>query len=250
MINVTRSSLAPSSLNDPKIQDYLDQLDAYKQDQLLPLEQQTLSKPECNKSYRNADLFDLFEADFFNKCYLTEKLFITSWSMDVEHFIPRHERAELTYAWSNLYPADHDANMHKPNQTPVGGYLDPCDPTDDVEKEILYDIDIEGRIVNFEAADLTNIKAINTALLLERIHNGHTHDTRKKAADIQAAIHLKYIIVLEHINAWRKAVQEQNQADEFKSRRKLMGLLSRRSAYTMLMRSTKAVQGLPTGFLD
>ena len=250
MINVTRSSLAPDSLNDPKIQKYLDQLDAYKQDQQLPSAQQTLVKPECSKSYRNADLFDLFEADFFSKCYLTEKLFVTPWSMDVEHFWPRNEKPELTYAWSNLYPADHDANMHKPNQTPVGGYLDPCNPGEDVEKSIRYAIDIEGGAVHFEATDLTNQKAVNTAQLLQRVHNGHSYDTRKKAAEIQTAIQRKYIIVLEHINAWWKAVHEQNQVEEFESRRKLMRHLSRRSAYTMLMRSTKAVRALPDSFLD
>ena len=184
MINVTRSSLAPDSLNDPKIQEYLDQLDVYKQDQQLPSAQRTLVKPECSKSYRNADLFDLFEAGFFNKCCLTEKLFMTPWSMDIEHFWPRNEKPELTYAWSNLYPADHDANMHKPNQTPAGDYLDPCDPADDVEKDIRYAINIEGRSVYFEAVDPANVKAVNTAQLLERIHNGHTHDTRKKAVEL------------------------------------------------------------------
>lgn len=72
MINVVRSLQAPQSLSSAEIQDYLDKLEAYKNDQQLPNDQQTLARPKCHEAYRNADLFQAFDECFFKKCYLTE----------------------------------------------------------------------------------------------------------------------------------------------------------------------------------
>ncbi len=243
MINIERKYPAPKSLDTSGIRQYLDDLQAYKANQALP-------KPKCTESYRNADLFTAFEECFFNKCYLTEQSFITSWSMDIEHFVPQTERPDLKYTWDNLYPANHDANMMKPRNTPSGGYLDPCNPEHDVERDILYFIDFEGDRVHFRASDESNIRANNTAQLLEKLHNGHTYDTRQKTQEIRSAIQKKYVKVLETINKWRKATQERNSQAEFEFERILKGLLSRRSSYTMLLRSMEAVKDLPVHFLD
>ncbi|TAE21765.1 MAG: hypothetical protein EAZ91_24800 [Cytophagales bacterium] len=251
MINITRSEKVPDSLNKPAIRQHLDDLDAYHYNQQLPpAEQHSLKKPECAQSYRNADLFEAFDECFFSKCYLTEKAFVTSYSMDVEHFVPRNERPDLTYKWENLYPADHDANMIKPWKTPSGGYLDPCDLQDDVEKELLYFLDFEGNKVNFKARDRTNEKAINTAKLLQKLHNGDSGDSKQKTLELRNAIKTKYVEVLNTIIRWRKACQEQNQEEEFKNECLLKGYLSRESAFTMIMRSVDAVKDLPSDFFD
>lgn len=250
MINVIRSKKIPNSLNTPGIQRYLDDLEVYRVDQQLPAKQRSIVKPKCGESYRNADLFDAFEECFFNKCYLTEKWYLTSYSMDVEHFLPRHEQPELKYVWENLYPADHDANMMKPNRTPSGGYLDPCNPSEDVEEDILYFLDIEGDKVDFDARDKNNTKAVNTALLLQKLHNGDNYDSAKKTTELRTAIQKKYVNVLEAINKWHQARWQQNRDEEFKRERVLRGLLSRKSAYTMIMRSTDAVKDLPDEFFD
>ena len=250
MINVVRSTKAPDSLNTPGIQRYLDDLEAYRVDQQLPADQQSIVKPKCGETYRNADLFDAFSECFFNKCYLTEKWYPTSYSMDVEHFVPRNERPNLKYAWENLYPADHDANMMKPNKTPIGGYLDPCDPTDDVEKDVLYFLDIEGDKIHFDARDQSNSKAVNTAKLLHKLHNGDDHDSKKKTTELRVAIQKKYVKVLEAKDKWHKARLQQSRDEEFKTERVLMGLISRKSSYTMIMRSMDAVKDLPPNFFD
>lgn len=250
MINVVRSPQAPRSLSNDGIKQYLDELEAYKDDQQLPSDQQTLKKPKCNEAYRNADLFDAFEADFLNKCYLTEQAFLTSWSMDVEHFIPQKERPDLKYEWINLYPASHDANMMKPRNTPAGGYLNPCEPGDNVENDILYFLDYENDTVYFEAANSVSAKAVNTALLLQKLHNGDTPETRRKTAELRNAIHKRYVKILELIDDWRESREANNIQATFETERKLRAYLSRRASFTMIMRSIKAVKRLPADFFD
>ncbi|WP_425290931.1 hypothetical protein [Spirosoma linguale] len=170
--------------------------------------------------------------------------------MDVEHFVPQIERPDLKYNWTNLYPASHDANMMKPRNTPAGGYLDCCDPNDDVENEILCFIDYENDTVHFEARNSTNIKAVNTAKLLQKLHNGDTIETKRKTAELRNAIHGKYKKILELIDDWRVAREIRDVEAEFRTERILKGLLSRKTSFTMLMRSTKAVKRLPPSFFD
>ncbi|WP_234733169.1 hypothetical protein [Tellurirhabdus bombi] len=251
VIQIERNPNPPQSLSTPEIQRYLDDLDAYKIDQQLPKDQQTLSKPKCSEKWRDADLFEEFDACFFAKCYLTEQKFATSWSMDVEHFVSRQEHPDLTYQWTNLYPAEHAANMMKPRTTPVGGYLDPCAPNDAVESELLYHIDFNGQKVSFGAMNPLNIKAINTANLLNHLHNGTSHETQKRTAELRFAIYKKRDEVLNTIIVWRNAQDQNNAQAEFEAQTKLQGLLSRKSAFTMLMRSISAVRMMvPPEFLD
>ncbi|OJW75669.1 hypothetical protein [Spirosoma sp. 48-14] len=250
MINIVRSPQAPKSLDNAGIRKYLDELEAYKNDQQLPPEQQTLKKPKCHESYRNTDLFEAFDDCFFKKCYLTEEAFFTSWAMDVEHFVPQNEKPELKYIWSNLYPASHDANMMKPRNTPDGGYLNPCEPIDDVENDLLYFFDYENDAVHFEAVDPSNKKATNTAKLLQKLHNGDSEETHRKTAELRNAIHKRFIRILELIIEWRQAREVSERHAEFEAARKLKALLSRKASFTMLMRSIKAVRDLPSEFFD
>ncbi|GAB3933966.1 hypothetical protein [Larkinella terrae] len=250
MINIDRTPESPQSLTSIEIQHYLDSLEAYKEDQQLPKDQQTISKPVSKESWRGTDLFERFDNEFHAKCYLTEQKFVTSWAMDVEHFVSRTENPNLTYTWSNLYPAEHAANMMKPRRTPVGGYLDPCNPLDDVESELLYLIDFGGQAVHFQAQDRKNQKAVNTANLLKHLHNGSSPETINRTKDLRFAIYKKYEEVLRWMNKWRVAEKQGNAEEEFKAKSVLQGLLSRRSAFTMLMRSIETVKDLPDDFFD
>ncbi len=252
MINVKRSENAPESLNDSRIRQFLDDLENYKIDQRLPIDQQALPKPKCDKSYRNADLFKAFDECFLGKCYLTEVKYETSWAMDVEHFIPQNEQPELKYVWTNLYPASHDANMLKPNKTPEYGYLDPCN--DDVETAIVYSITPLDGGVYFEAFDQSDIRATNTAQLLDRLHNGHDVATRSKTVELRTAIRNRYTEILHIIDDIRYARERNNRQEEVDAVGKLKRYLSRKASFTMLMRSTvpvkRIVKSLPPNFLD
>ena len=261
MININRPLQSPASLQTQAVKDYLDEFAdwqkdysdkwaAYQMDNSQP-KPNTQFVPKNKPNYRNFDLLDAFDACFFAKCYLTEKQFNSSFEMDVEHFLPKSERPDLRYEWSNLYPADHDANMMKPNGTPEGGYLDPCNPEDDVENEIVYHLDFDAQKCTFDPVNLENIKAVNTCRLLDKLHNGHDEITIRKTAGFRLALYKKRDLIHKIITAWKHAKEINNQVEEIRQRAKLKAYLSRKSSYTMLMRSTSLVREyVPNEFLD
>ncbi len=236
MINIARNIAVPDSLNTQEIRDYIASMVAYLNDQNNP-------KPDKPASYRTSDLLEAFDRDFHSKCYLTEQKFSNSWAMDIEHFIPQNERADLVYEWTNLFPADHYSNMLKPRNTPAGGYLNPCDPGDNVETEILYSLSAYGESPDFGPRDAGNQKAVNTSNLLRRVHNGHDHNTKMATASLRHAIHKKYIEILKKAIDWYKSADGSQEKEQAK--RELRDLLSRESSFTMLCRSIPVVQQLP-----
>jgi hypothetical protein len=151
MINVKRTKTPPSSLQNQAIKDYIDALTNWKENPVG-------EKPTCTAAYRTSDVIDAFDDCFFAKCYLTEKKFVSAYEMDIEHFYPKNEYPELKYEWTNLFPADHDANMLKERKLPEGGYLNPCE--DDVENEIIYQLSFDVKQVFFVAKNNNSPKAV------------------------------------------------------------------------------------------
>lgn len=255
MINITRTPTPPASLTTPEIrqyivdvQQYLLDLQAHKDDPVANPVKPT--PPEKPVAYRNRDLLEAFDRDFYAKCYLTELWFPNSWAMDVEHFHPQSERPDLVYEWTNLFPADHQANTIKPRKTFPGGYLNPCEPAEDVEREIMYRYAPSmGEFPAFEAKDPQNIKAANTAALLHRVHNGHDFNTKQSTATLRYYIRKQYELISKVIDKWQKAPADSPEKEDHAQ--ELRGFLSRRSSFTMLMRSIPAVQvNIPADFLD
>lgn len=199
MINVSRGK-RPDSLDRPEIKLYLDELIAHNK--LSKEEKLKVQKPDVG-AYRNSDVLEAFDRDFFSKCYLTEQKYQNSWAMDIEHFKSKNfgQFPELKYEWTNLYPCSHDANMFKPRNEPVGGYLDPCDENDDVEKEIIYTLGFDGE-ANFDALNSINKKVVNTAHLLDKIHNGSDFESKQKTATLRYYINKKSDEVKELIMEW------------------------------------------------
>lgn len=242
MINVQRQAESPATLNTEEIKEYILAVALYLDDMV------NNPKPEKPTSYRNSDLLEAFDENFHSKCYLTEQKFANSWSMDIEHFLPQSERIDLVYEWTNLFPAEHYSNMIKPRKTPLGGYLNPCIPEDNVETEILYTLSAYGHDPYFEAKNENNQKSINTCTLLNRLHNGHDEATIKATSNLRHAIQKKYIDILNKILEWKNC--EDNTQEKVQAKRELKDLLSRKSSFTMLLRSIPAVRQLPREFLD
>lgn len=242
MININRRIANPGSLLTAEIQQYIQDAVLYMND--------PINNPKPNKptSYRNSDLLEAFDEDFFSKCYLTEMKFANSWIMDIEHFIPQNERPDLVYEWTNLFPAEHYTNMIKPRSTPNGGYLNPCDPADDVENEIIYTLSLYGTDPYFEPLDNNNIKAVNTCNLLMRVHNGHDTTTQNATKNLRHSIQKKYIEVLNKIIEWKD--HNDGTQEKVQAKRELKDLLSRKYSFTMLLRSMPAVRQLPLEILD
>jgi len=234
MINIKRGKKIPVSLEKEEIKDYLLALAEYSENKDLK------EKPKQPISYRNSDLLQAFDDFFFSKCYLTEEKFANSYAMDVEHFIPKSEKPELTYEWTNLYPASHYANMRKPNKIPKGGYLDPCNPLDDVENEIIYSLDSAKVKPSFDAKDTNNLKAVNTAELLNYLHNGNN----KKTASKDASADLRFQVTYKANKITDKIIQflcepDEKLKEQYKQQLKLH--LSKESSFTMLCRSMPSV---------
>ncbi len=245
MINITRSSTVPPSLQNPKIQQYLDELSDFKKGTIK-------EKPNPPINYRNSDVLEEFDKCFFSKCYLTEEKFANSYKMDIDHFIPKSEDESKRYEWSNLFPAEHDANMARPRKTPKGGYLNPCAPNDDVEKEIIYDAGVFGDSPKFSPNDESNTKAVNTSTLLHKIHNGEPNkDSAKKTIHLRRTIQKRFLEISDCIHFWQIAQKGGDKMMISIFEEKLKNLLSRRASFTMLMRSTEIVkQCVPKEFLD
>lgn len=246
MINVTRGT-RPTSLDRAEIREYLEQLADYN---LLDEEaKKNASKPDAG-AYRNSDVLKAFDRDFYSKCYLTEQKYANSWAMDIEHFKSKAfgQFPELKYSWDNLYPCSHDANLLKPKKDPVEGYLDPCNPNEDVEKEIVYTLGLGG-VAFFDPLDNSNIKAKNTASLLDKVHNGLDFDSKQKTAELRLLIAKKVEDVNKAIMEWLHV--KGNLEEEIRTGRKIKNLLSREADFTMLLRSLDCVRKyVPADFLD
>lgn len=246
MINVTRGQ-RPTSLDRTEIREYLEQLADYN---LLDEEiRKKAAKPDAG-AYRNSDVLEAFDRDFYSKCYLTEQKYANSWAMDIEHFKSKAfgQFPELKYDWDNLYPCSHDANLLKPKKDPADGYLDPCNPNEDVEKEIIYTLGLGG-VAFFDPLDNSNIKAKNTAYLLDKVHNGLDFDSKQKTAELRHLITKKAEDVKEAIMDWLHV--KGNSEEEIRASRKIKNLLSRKSDFTMLLRSLACVRKyVPANFLD
>ena len=243
---MTRPATAPASLQDPRIREYLDKLADYKDNPVNP-------RPKEPVDYRNSDVLKAFDEHFHAKCYLTEQKFANAWLMDVDHFLPKHERPELRYEWTNLFPVEHNANMMRPRKTPLGGYLDPCSPTDDVEREIICRVSFGGGNVQFYALDGNNDKARNTAELLNLLHQGRKNDedSKRKVKQLRILIRKKCEKVVNTICEWLHAEKVSDKSKALLMQEELKRLLSRKSSFTMIVRSLNVVkQCVPPEFLD
>lgn len=254
MINITRGE-KPKSLDNPKIKQYLDDLVVYLDYLKLDDESrklQTKPKEPDAGTYRNFDVLEAFDRDFYSKCYLTEQKYATSWATDIEHFKSKSfdQSPALKYEWTNLYPCSHDANLLKPKIDPIEGYLDPCDPDENVEKEIIYTLGEDG-FSFFDVLDEENVKALNTVKLLSKVHNGDDYNSEKKTYELRNLISKKAEKVKEYIMEWQNAIIKNSKEDEIRAVRKIKNILSRKSDFTMLLRSLSCVKlYIPKEFLD
>ncbi len=190
------------------------------------------------KEYRSDDVLDALYALFLKKCYLTEQQFGFRNNMQIDHFIPHQNQANLKFNWSNLYPAHQRANLLKSDANPAGSYLDPCHPNDDVERDIVYSVEVGGAVF-FHPCNDSNVKAANTAALLSKVH-----------LELSEPIRLKHHAVVYAVAKWRSAQQLLDKQKLAEAELELRLLLSRKASFTMLMRSIDVVSMLPTEFFD
>jgi len=141
--------------------------------------------------------------------------------------------------------------MMRPRQWPAGGLLDPC--RDAVETRLVATIGALGSEPQFDAVDPADMAAQNTADLLNPLHNGRADDTNSQlnTNHLRVTIAKQYDKVLHAIIGFQAAEQGIDMQRRAQARRDLRNLLSRKSAFTMLMRAVKAVvTTVPAELLD
>jgi hypothetical protein len=243
MIRFHRPTTIPASLSRPAVQAYLTSYAAHVADPV------NFPKPDKPSAYRNSDLLDVFETHFFAKCYLTEEAFNSARVMDVDHFAPANQYPTKVFDWDNLFPASHQANMMRPRTLPPGGLLNPCQ--DDVEADLLYFLDPFGEDPGFKARDPADVRAVNTADLLYRLHNGTGNaESAERTKHLRVAIRKRFVqVIIAHRDYLQARVdgtpQELAQAEHI-----LRELLSRRKSFTMLMRSIPAIYKTVSSLFD
>lgn len=183
------------------------------------------------KRYDGDDVKERLLADFLGKCYLTEKI-VGRASFQIEHRRPIREFPESKFEWNNLFPADADANNRRDRKWPDGGLLDPAGG-DGVERRVRQWLDDESH-PHFAAMKSSDRAAANTAAELDHLHNDGL-----KAADLRSAITNQLCRVLERVLEYERT-RNKVPADPVRLielETEIKRLLSRRSPYTMLVRS-------------
>ncbi len=238
MIRISRPTAVPAALAKANVQQFITESAAHKAD---PVNNPAPKRPS---GYRSSDLLTAFDTYFHAKCYLTEEVFGSAWEMDVDHFEPVSHNPARVLDWTNLYPVAHKANVMRGDQYPPGGLLDPCSATDNVEFDIIYTLVEQGEKPGFHPRDPANSKAVNTAQLLDELHNGKPHNaaSHKSTRHLRYLIEKKYKMVLEAWGHYRSALVGQDPQEMAETAEVLKRLLSRQSSFTMLMRSLKFIR--------
>lgn len=202
---------------------------------MINVDRCAVSEPKIENNYRTIEIMNALSIIFKNKCYLCEIKDTSPGVFDVEHFETQKEAKEKRTSWTNLYLACHICNGIKPRITPKHGYLDVCNPNEDVENLIGYDFEpLEYDKPIFTTIDESQ-KTINTVNLLQKLHYGHDPNTRLRTASLRDSIKNQAKKV---IRAIYELDQSRNNTDqESIEKRNLQILFSRNSPFTMLMRS-------------
>lgn len=184
--------------------------------------------PAAEFSYKNRTVFDLIQADFFDKCYLCESKIRRH--NEVEHFYPKAYFPHLLNEWSNLMSICGKCNTIRPkkiNITEEDCVLNPC--TDDVETSLSIKYDTGKRTIIIQTNKDT-IKVRNTVALLKRIHNG-IGSTSFSHIDLGTQIKTEIGILILMINEFEEIKSTESLME------KIREFISRQSAFTAIKKT-------------
>ncbi len=208
---------------------------------MLNYDRNIVKAPTIKKQHRTTEILDKLGIIFNNKCFLCEERYFRPSSLQVEHFKPHKGNEALKYDWNNLYLACGDTcNQYKGSFENI---LDPCNLEHNVENFIIYELTFIDHIPHFFSADENNILIKNTCDLLEKIHNGDKQDSINKTASLRNAIDRRAKELLFAIKDYFKAIQTNKNIEKQRAEQKIKEIASRKSPYTMLMRSIAVQDG-------
>ena len=214
--------------------------------EMLNYDRNIVEAPTIKNKYRTTEILEKLGLLFDNKCFLCETQKEKPNNFQVEHFIPHKNKAQLKFDWNNLFLACGDTcNQYKSTTENI---LDPCKPEHDVEKNIIYELTPIDLIPHFYAIDEKNTLIKNTCDLLEKIHNGTNEDSINKTASLRNAIKRRAIELLQATKEYFKAISQEENIEKQKAEKIIKKIISRKSPYTMLLRSIATQDGFKNLF--
>lgn len=201
---------------------------------MINFDRNQVQAPSIKKDYKTPEVYKALGIIFYCKCYLCETKELEAENFDIEHFKAHGGGELLKYLWLNLYLACHICNLYKGT---IPNILDPCNPDEDVEKLIIHELVPLDYIPKFYPFDPKNEKTVNTCKLLDKIHNGSDEKSKRKTASLRKAIEIRARELKIAIIAYYRNADENEQGKRYKALQKIKQICSRRSPYTMLMRS-------------
>ena len=132
-------------------------------------------------SYRESDVLNQLEKDFYGKCYVCEIKPVQD--PQVEHRLPHHNRIipERVFDWNNLFYSCPHCNSVKNAGRYEEGIIDCC--VRDPEELLKYQL-IENH-VQVMVKDKTDLEAIRTAELIEDVFNSTSTGIRTIAGQVR-----------------------------------------------------------------
>lgn len=209
---------------------------------MINFDRTSVAAPVIKTNYRqDPTVYDALEELFLNKCYLCEMWREDATNFQIEHFEPHRGDAKLRYDWNNLFLAcGETCNQYKGTQTDI---LNPCDAAYDVETAIQYALTPFDYLPQFAATDAEDTLATNTCKLLTQLHLGKDWKSKRKTASLRNAIRRRATELLQAIKSYYQADTQNNSIAKQKALRQIQDIVSRRSPFTMLMRSEASKDG-------
>lgn len=204
---------------------------------MINCDRNIVSAPTITNKYRTDEILEALGTVFKNKCYLCEKKTSDASFFEIDHFIPVNEDIGKKYEWENLYLCCDDCNGARKKKTPAGGYLDPCNPNENVETEIEYILPpykFNEPVFASSNVPVTD-KVQNTIDQLKLMHYG-TKRTQIKCASFRDVISKEATKLLALIIEESKAIRTGDTRQIALKRQLIENMLSEDAPFTMLMR--------------
>lgn len=205
---------------------------------MVNVDRTIVTAPNVGTDWRSDEVMEALGIVFMNKCYICERKYPSPYHFAVDHFIMQGEDGMLIYVWTNLYLCCHHCNGARAKKTPSGGYLDPCNPADDVEQLILYNLaPYEFDKPTFVPSDSNpSEKVTNTINQLKKCHYGSRKTSMKYAAIREVIANQAKKLVTLMLEA-RIAVEKNDKKEAAQKNTEIDMMLSIDAPFTMLMRS-------------
>lgn len=181
---------------------------------------------KLKKSYREKDVVERLEKDFFEKCYICglDKLP----DINIEHLIPHKESTEKKFDWDNLFLSCPHCNSVKNRKEYEEKILDCCKV--DPEEKIVFDFD-GGENINIFPKDKNDEQAVKTSKLVYEVFNIRNTGMRERSSDFRfKALQEEMTIFFNNLEKYRKE-------KDFFSLRILKEKLKRKSRFAAFKRN-------------